>query len=273
MDFIKKTAASPGLLAAGGALLGLLALAMFGEPDWSCGATLAFLASLFFALLLLTIVHAPGGGRTFAVGALAPAAAALLVPLRATLFETNQLAESLESVARERYLVGAAWLLAALVGASCAGLQSLGSLERRAAASGRRRPQFGLRALFAAIAIVAVWAANYRVQAIRANAEQEAIYAISGEGANVVADRRGVYPSWCRYLLGPSFHNTAYGVELPADRINEKTMQRLEQISHLDCLTIADPAISDVQAFELAERFPSLREALANGIGPRTPVR
>ncbi|HXT57737.1 MAG TPA: hypothetical protein VN699_03840 [Pirellulales bacterium] len=272
MDFIKKMTFSPGRLAGAGALLGLVALATFGEADWSCGAALVFLAALLFALLMLAIVHAPGAGRTFAIGAIAPAAA-LVVTLRAMLFEAGSLAESLESVARERYLVGAAWLLAALVGASCAGLMSLWSLERRAAAPGRRRPQFGLRALFVLIAIVAAWAANYRVQAMRANAEQEAIYAISREGANVVADRRGAYPSWCRYLLGPSFHNTAYGVELPADRINEKTMKRLEQISHLDCLTIADPAISDVQAFELAERFPSLREALANGIGPRASVR
>lgn len=136
-----------------------------------------------------------------------------------------------------------------------------------------RRPQYGLRTLFVLIAIVAVWAANYRVQAIRSETEQEAISALCGSGASVVADRRPFYPSWCRYLFGPSFHDTAYGVELPADRLNEQTVERLEQISHLDCLTITDPAISDVQVLELAERFPSLREALAKGIGERASVR
>lgn len=136
-----------------------------------------------------------------------------------------------------------------------------------------RRPQFGLRTLFVSTAIVAAWAGNYRVQAVRAETEQEAISALCGDGASVVADRRPFYPSWCRYLLGPSFHDTAYGVELPADRLDEQTVERLGQISHLDCLTIADPAISDVQVLELAERFPSLREALAKGVGERASVR
>ena len=136
-----------------------------------------------------------------------------------------------------------------------------------------RRPQFGLRTLFVLTAIIAAWAANYRVQTVRSKTEQEAISALCGSGASIVADRRPRYPSWCRYLLGPSFHDTAYGVELPANRLNEQTVERLEQISHLDCLTIDNPAISDAQVLELAERFPSLREALAKGIDERASVR
>jgi hypothetical protein len=136
-----------------------------------------------------------------------------------------------------------------------------------------RRPQFSLRTLFVSIAIVAAWAGNYRVQAIRSETEQEAISALCGSGASVVADRRPHYPSWCRYVLGPSFHDTAYGIELPSDRLDEQTVERLGQILHLDCLTITDPAISDVQMLALAERFPSLRGALSRGIGERASVR
>ena len=261
VKFAFRWPASPAMTAAGGSVLGLTALAMLAEPDASVGAAILFLGALFFALLVLAIVHAPGAGRTFAVGALAPAAIVSFVPQLAMLIgaisdPAESLGESFTGVARHREPIAAGWLLAALVGSACLALRRLWLCERGLAASRWRRPQFGLRSLFALVMIVAVWAANYRMQATRCQAEQDAIHQLGEAGASILAERRGRMPGWAHYVLGPSFHDAGYEVDLPAARLDDETIEVLARIPHLIGVTISGPATSEDYVSQLITRLP-----------------
>lgn len=132
----------------------------------------------------------------------------------------------------------------------------------------RRRPQFGLRAIFALITLCAICAANYHVQARRAEEEQQAIHALSKDGARVFSVARRHFPHWCRYVLGPSFHNAGYHIVLPANRLDDQAARRLEQISHRVSISIRGPSSvpeSESKHLEAAERYPALRAALIDG--------
>ena len=261
MKFALRWSVSPGLTAAGGSLLGLMVLAMRAEPDVAAGAAILFLASLFFALLVLAIVHAPGAGRTFAIGAIGPAAVACFLPQLAIVSGMvsdlgDSLGEGLTGVARQRGTLAAGWLLAVLVGSTCAGLRHLSLRERIAAKAPWRRPQFRLRTLFAIVALVAVWAANYRVQWQCSRIEQESLNELADSGARVLAARHGHWPDWACYVIGPSFHNAGYEVQMPADRLDESAIERLAKIPHLVGVTVSGPAASEAYVSTLIERFP-----------------
>lgn len=261
VKFAFRWSASPAVTMAGGSALGLTALTMLAEPDASVGAAILFLGALFFAVLVLAIVHAPGAGRTFAVGALAPAAIVSFVPQLAMLVgaisdPAESLGESLKGVAEHREHIAAGWLLATLAGSACLALRRLWLCERGLEAPRWRRPQFGLRSLFALALIVAVWAANYRVQATRRQAEQDAIHQLSGAGARILSERRGRMPGWAHYVLGPSFHDGGYEVQLPAARLDNETIEALARIPHLMGVTISGPATSEDQVSLLISRLP-----------------
>ncbi len=260
MNLVFVSAAPLRLLLAGAALGGLLIFALVSEPDASCGALLCFLAALWPALLALGVVNARDSWRAFALGGFLPALAAFILAFGLLLIgaanEDALLSEALERAAHARFGLAAVWLLAGCVGLAAAALRHLALLDLRQVPIAWLKPQFRLRTLFVLVAIIAAWAANYRVQALRSRQEQDALEALTQSGARVLSEAGDRYPSWVSYLLGPSFHNTYYSVILQAPQLNEDTFARLEHVPHLVDLTVEGPAKSEAEVEQLIDRFP-----------------
>lgn len=253
------------------AFLGLVVLATVGQANSLSGATILFLAALIPALLVLVVIHLPGAARTFAIGAMFPSSAAFIGGFGTLALGGGDLQPALEEIALSKLQFAAAWVMAAVVGLSCIGFRHLFLVPQAHSVSPLRPPQFGLRGIFISTAVCALWGANYRFQASRAQAEQQTLMTFCGApGAKVVAVTHGWYPRWFRYLLGPSFHNAEYEVVLPVAQLNAETVQRLEKIPHLGSVTLlGPPMLSEADVVELADQFPSVRNALYRGFARR----